>query len=313
MLRSDEAKARLQAAAARFKEALALADISGEERQAIEAWYVACLANVPDSVDLAQAELLRLIDGEPKNHRLLVWATARYPHLKMDKAVQALRAIVIDGKASPEQVAALVHRYAMTRQWKKAWDLLVRTKDSFAKAGALSIWSLSAAQVSAFMGKPSDAMKLAEDGSLSEAELRLVKSKILRLKTSAKARHDLLTHLEDSHAETKDPRFLLEAVETQAQAGEWVYVAERADALYSAIPAAEVLRLCAYGAYRAQRFGLCLRLLSDNLGIFPNSRLPADSVASVSSASINSAQFQWRSMRHHGWQPRTPQLRMSSR
>lgn len=276
ILRSDEALGRLNRAAGRFKKALGLSDLSAEERHSIEAWYIACLANLPDREDIAGAELETLLRRDEVNHRLIVWATARFPSLTIDKHVLALRNAVVDQPGTCEQVVALAYRYAATRKWKKAFNLLTAKRSLFSDANTKAVWSFWVAQLKIAMNQLNDADQKWLIQDLPDRERRILEAKLLDREKTPQGRSTFVEHLEGSYRATNDPQFLLEALEMKAQQGDWSYVAERAEALSAVLPTAEILTFCITGAFRACRFQVCMKLLATNIAAFPGAKLPAD-------------------------------------
>ena len=276
VLRTDEATLRLKSAAKRFKDSLQIPDLRVDERHELEAWYIACLANMPDCSEMAQAELIALLDPQQVNFRLVVWATARFPHLNVDTSVQALRNAAIDGKASPEQIIALVHRYSSRRQWKKGLNILSKAQSLFSSAGAGPLWGFWWAQLTTLTGQGPEGEEVANRYTFSESDRRHLHAVKLRQKQSPDSLEELCAYLTESFAVTNDPQFLLEAMECRARAADWQFIASQAQVLFSMISTAEVLRLCAIGLVNAHKFKLCLDLLDQNVSVFPQSRMPAE-------------------------------------
>jgi hypothetical protein len=69
-----------------------------EDRKLFEVWCLACLANDPDRQMEAQDCCRRLLEQDPINHRVVVWAVARNYAVDLQVSEQALEEAVGDNE-----------------------------------------------------------------------------------------------------------------------------------------------------------------------------------------------------------------------
>jgi tetratricopeptide (TPR) repeat protein len=274
-LQDDEARGLLKRAAQAFQRLAASAELGEDERLCLETWQVACLAIDLEEQDLFEKEAALLLKSNPTHHRVLVWATvARLERLTAGPA-EAIRQLVIDGKANPEQVLVLAQYYVAHNKSEKAASLLSSHRGLFAAKRALAVWTIWAAQIEARLGRTEKALRLIDGANLDENDSRLLISKVLLLGCPNDPDR-VLRNLEESYKATGDPRFLLDWVEMNARAKAWSSAADRGRELLQQIPTAEVLRLVAFCAHEARRYSLCLEILSDSKTPFARARMPAE-------------------------------------
>jgi len=274
-LQDDEARGLLKRAAQTFQRIAASAELSEDERLCLETWQIACLAIDLEQQDLLEKEAALLLKSNPTHHRVLVWATvARLERLTAGPA-EAIRQLIIDGKANPEQVLVLAQYYVAHDKSEKAAALLQSHRDLFAAKRALTVWSIWAAQIEARLGRIEKALHLIDGADLDENESRLLISRVLLL-ACPNDPDRVLRNLEESYKATGDARFLLDWVEMNAGAKSWSSAADRGRELLQQIPTAEVLRLVAFCAHEARRYSLCLEILGDSKTPFARTRMPAE-------------------------------------
>jgi tetratricopeptide (TPR) repeat protein len=274
VLRDDESNTRIRSSAEAFREMLMKMEANKEERQLLETWYIAALANNPSNQDFAEHEIGRLLSADPTNHRLLVWAVARFPQRTFPEAVDASRSALIDGGNDPEKALALAYYFIANRKPQRASKLLSKYRPLFEGAGALTIWAGLMAQVTAMTEGLVRAGKVLQSHTVPELEAKRIEASVLRFASDPQAR--LHMHLEESYRLTGDPRFLLELVEWQAERGNWVDAVQWCERLAAEIKSAEVTWLAVVVSHRAQRADLCLQLINEGQTLFPRSRLPSE-------------------------------------
>jgi hypothetical protein len=95
--RDNQSLERLRKAKAEF-DALAKHADDVEGRKLFEVWCLACLANDPDQQMEAQEFCRYLLEQDPINHRVLVWAVARNYAVDLQASEQALEEVVGDNE-----------------------------------------------------------------------------------------------------------------------------------------------------------------------------------------------------------------------
>jgi hypothetical protein len=274
-LQNDEARERRKHALQQLERIASETELDETQRRDIETWQIACLANDLDRQDQYEKTIERILNSNPTHHQVLAWAIVTRMKGLIEGPAEAIRQLVIDGKASPEQVLVLAQYYVGAGKPQRASSLLESQKASFLVADAFPIWAVWAAQVEALLGNETEALGLAESAALSEPEARWLKARILLSDKSA-GPSSLRKHFADSYEATGDARFLLDLVELHARAKEWSASANHVQELVEQIPTPEVLRLAAFCAHEAGRFSLCVKLLRDGKTLYPQGRIPAD-------------------------------------
>ena len=69
-----------------------------KDRKLFEMWCLACLANDPDQQTEAQEFCRCLLEQDPINHRVVIWALARNYAVDLRESEQALEEIVGDNE-----------------------------------------------------------------------------------------------------------------------------------------------------------------------------------------------------------------------
>lgn len=274
-LQDDEARERLKRATEGFYRIAASAELEETKRLCLETWQIACLAIDLERQDLFEKEVASLLKSNPTHHRVLAWAAVARLERLIAGPAEAIRQLVIDRKANPEQVLVLAQYYVARNKPQKAVTLLNGHRDLFAAKRALAVWAIWAAQIEARLGQTEKALHLIEGAGLEDNESRLLVSRVLLL-GCANDPDRVRQNLEESYRATGDPRFLLDWVEMNAKAKAWSSAADRSHELLQQIPTPEVLRLAALCAHEAQRYSLCLDTLSDSRSLFPRARMPTE-------------------------------------
>lgn len=276
-----EGRAHFDAA---FRAFTALLDSEEEpdERQDLEAWRLACLANQPERQDEAAAYCRELLAGDPKHPAAILWALGRGLDVDFGPSERALRASLDQEVSGPggaadaasakasdtSHVVALCALYVATGHGAEALDVLDQTRAQFQREGALSVWSHWRVHSFAAAGRNGDAWQVACD--LPPDESRPARAVVL----TARAARDgdfapLAEHLDTSAAATGGARDLLAACEAWAHLGHWDRVAERADALVARVATTSAVHLAAGALYEASRHRECVALVDGHLAQDP--------------------------------------------
>lgn len=274
-LQDDEARERLKRAAQGFQRIAASAEFDENERLCLETWRIASLAIDLGRQDLFEEEVALLLKSNPTHHRVLAWAAVARLERLIGGPAEAIRQLVIDGKANPEQVLVLAQYYVARDKPQKAATLLNSHRDLFAAKRALAVWAIWTAQIEARLGRTEKALRLIDSAGLQEDESRLLISRVLLLSCPSDPDR-VRQNLEESYKATGDPRFLLDWVEMNAKAKAWSSAADRGRELLQQIPTPEVLRLVAFCAHEAQRYSLCLEILNESRSLFAGARIPSE-------------------------------------
>ncbi len=244
------------------------------ERQNLEAWRLACLANDHEGQEQAIKYCKEILGRDPTHYRAISWALTRNFEINLKRSIEALNKLIGRNMAEIPHILALLSCYLVSGKGKSALKLLRDKRKVFVKQKEVVLWTFWQAQSLVVSGKPKAALTVINSSGL-EPELRQVRTMALR--ASAKDIGDseqLIHHLERSYAETGDPIFLLESCELMARQQNWLFVANRAESLVKELATGAALRLAAIAAYNAKRFDLCLRLLDHHRDFFSQNKLP---------------------------------------
>lgn len=273
MLQDVEARRNLQRAHDQFTRILMTADLNADERLCVETWIVASLVLNPETRDQFEAEAKRLLSITPTHHRVMAWAIVGGLKDLTKRPAEAIRQLVIDGRAELEQILTLVQFHVADHRFEKAATLLDQAESQFAEDRARRIWLGWRAQVEARLGHLEKAIQLAKSIG-DEAASRLLQARLL-VTSEGTDPANVRIFLQDAYSATGDPRFLLDLVEEDARAGRWILAADRCEELFSKMPTTEVHRLAAFSAYHVQRYSLCMRLLNEGQPLYAG-RLPSE-------------------------------------
>lgn len=274
--RDDESVEHLRKAAEVFHELSKRREKEEKERQILQAWYLACLANDPERQEEAINYCRTLLQADPTDYHALAWDIARNFDIQLEPSIHSLEKLVGDKSANLFHIIALAGCYLAFQMPQKAVTLLDDTKPIFQGNQAEALWTFWYVQSLAVSGNL-DAVVKTIDSSELKAELK--HGQAIALQVNAQETGDwqpLLQHLENSFKETNDPMFLLDIWRLKTQQQDWDYIAERAEQLVKEIGTSEALRLAVFAAHNAGRFELCLKLLDNHRNFFSQQKLPAE-------------------------------------
>lgn len=274
--KDDESLIRLREAACIFKDLIERPSQDKEERQFLETWYLACLANDPEKQKEAIEYCRELLMKDPANFRAISWAIARHYEIDLEICEGALKSFFKEGRAELPHILAL---YEICNALGKAGEskkLLEDSKVIFNEKGAGLLWTYCYLQSMINTGEAESAIKTIDDSKFAN-ELRQVK--VMALRNLSQNTGDLLSvikYLETCLEDTGDPKYLLDVCELMASQKDWAYVSDRADRLVNEIGTIEALRLAVFSTYNTKRFEECLRFLDEHLNFFQNNKIPPD-------------------------------------
>ena len=272
--RDDESTTRFREAEKVFRELAEKSNKKGDERQSLESWGLACLANDPDRQAEAISYCKEILKTDRTHYRAIAWALARNFEVDLKTIEKALIKLIKNDTAEIPHILALVACYLSSRKAKKALKVLNDTKAIFKKQKSEALWAFWRVQSLVATGNAKAASKVIDKSEFKE-ELRQVRTVTLHsLVKETGGWEQLIEHLERSYEDTGDTRFLLEICGLMASQKNWSYVADRAERLVEELGTGESLRLAAIATYNDKRFDLCLRLLDDHRDFFSQNKLP---------------------------------------
>ena len=160
-------------------------------------------------------------------------------------------------------------------RWDDLEKSLAQTRDRLEKAGEGNVWRFWRVALLAARGEIEKAE--AEAHSLDAQEA----SQARRLLAFARAEASsdwapVIALLTETWEQTRAVADLFALCQIQLNIGNAAFVADHADELLAGVATAEALRVAVNGFGRSNRWSDCLRLLNENVHLFPNQTLPSD-------------------------------------
>jgi tetratricopeptide (TPR) repeat protein len=270
----DSSRAHLQQAANLFHELMNVPEQREEERKYLEGWYLACLANDLQKQEEGATFCRTTLKRDPTHYPIVTWVTARGMDVSMKASEHALEQRLKTNSATVSDILALVQCFLAKGHGRKALKILQRAKPLFEKQKAMWVHWYAQANISA--GKPERALAVLDEKAKTSEQNKTRTIVLSALANKSKDWQTYLDHLDRTFSETQDPVLLLEYCGVKARLGDWVYVADRATNLVTAIRTVEVVRLGAYATFNTRRFSLCLQLLDASRDLFPQQKLSVE-------------------------------------
>ena len=183
--------------------------------------------------------------------------------------------MTIAAESKTEGLVALLSIYLKQGKAARGLKLLENNYKEFVEAGAVDYWHLWRGQLLVAQGEPITATT--EIDQIKDPEIRR-NLKTMVLEASSRQSGDwepLRVHLQQSFEETNDGGYLFEQCRLSAQTGDRVFAAEHADQLIKLVATSDAVEFAAEAAWKTERYDQCLRILTDNQLLFPNSILPS--------------------------------------
>jgi tetratricopeptide (TPR) repeat protein len=274
--RDDQTLQRFTQAATLFQRLSQSPDVTSDERDTLEVWRLACLANHPGTQDEASSFCRKLLKDEPTRPEPVAWAIVRGLDVNLARSEAYLKDVVNNGNAHPDQIISLVAIYCHRKQWLKAERVLDRHHTVFTEDGQQIVWVHWKAQVLAFEDRGTEAVSLL-DTHHDQDELLSLRTKIVAaLPNADEARQQSLAHCLDRYTKTNEARYLIDACRLAEALRDWAFIAERAMQILHAVGTAELVRPLAGAAFNASRPETCLAVLDQSAQMFPGGKLPND-------------------------------------
>lgn len=263
---NDEGRKRLQESADSFKDLLKQKFLRPEEKRQLEGWLIASLASSTATREEAQQECKRLLAIDRNHESALAWSISRKFNIDLTDSESSLRVLADEFKASIDQVISLILLYLRNNRFHDAEELLTQQVKQFEQAGAQKLWQFWQGQVLLLSDKWDDVVTLFGGVSNIPSELLPVirnksrESQLIGCTTST----ELLG------------RQMLDVCISKALAGNWEFVAEKAQRLVNEIQTQQALRLASNSLFMTEQYGECITLLNSNCVMFNGQRLDHD-------------------------------------
>lgn len=273
----DDSLARLREAEAAFSRLTLESERADELRQYWKVWQLACLANDPHRQDDAKEFCKTLLKENPANTKAVLWAIAKNYEIDVAASQKILEEFLktsTNSKELIERITVLIWLYLSKGNAQSAFDLLNQMREKFEQQDYLDYWLYWHVQALNASGRFEEAIQEIENISDPQARRFLRTTVLQEIATESDDWQAVIEHLENCFEETEDSKFLYECCYLKAFLKDWIYVADRSEILLEKIRTPIVLMLTAKCSHRANRPAQCLKLLSENPKLFPNSILP---------------------------------------
>lgn len=267
LVREDETSlGHLQEAATRFQTLITkVAD--EKEKQNLEAWRLACLANVRSKTLEAKDYFEELLGRNRTHAAALAWGLARGYAFDRKRARKALEDLLDSGRGEAEHVLALSAIHLETHATGKAVTVLGRYANRFKSERArhlLGDWkALTSAQA------PVRKAQWPDSGTNPWAALPILVRK-------CRATDEWGRLISFAQNNSRDSLFVFAALQALANAALWEPIAQHKDLLINRVATAEAIRLAALATFNAGDPAASLSILHNHASAFPTPHLPVD-------------------------------------
>jgi tetratricopeptide (TPR) repeat protein len=274
--RDDESLQRLTESETIFGDLLSDTDRSRSDRQILEIWRLACLANHPSRQNEALEYCSKLVGQHPCNIYALPWALARGYQVDFNRLASIAEVEIQRNPSALGPILIAVASRLNAQDGPGASSLLKQHRSSFEQLGQIENWNYWWAIVQALSGDSLAALtfvrSLPPTPHLRRAEATALRAEARRTGDTG----PLVERLIELYALTVDPLFLAELCNQYAASGNWAAVNELSSALLDKVPTTDSLYLALLADYNTHDFDRCLRRAEQYRNWFPGNRLPLD-------------------------------------
>jgi hypothetical protein len=277
--RDDESLALLREAGEHFLRLAEKPSQKVEERRQFEIWHLACLANDPERQPQALEYCQRLLSEYQANHRALAWAANRNYGIDFTAAEAALeREVAVPltdaGDERVESIIILTGLYLRDEKIAQAERLLRRKQEDLKRVGLDDLVSLWWGQLYVVGGRIQKALGVARHATNPQVRRKVRFLALREQYRRTRKWKPLVRYLEKYYRKTRNGEDLFELCQLRASRGHWRFVADRADALISAVATPDAIRIAAISTANAGFPARCLELLERGRTFFPGGVLP---------------------------------------
>lgn len=264
--KDDESRHNIEAALQRF-DALAKQELDSERRTRFDIWRFACLAQLDDREQDAEAACSSLLRRNPPPPVVVFWALGRGYDFDAKDTIRRIEAQLRNPNSSLDDLQAAVACSLAHGDSKKASAVLRRHASRFNNDQVgRSVTERLSARISAAR-RTSDSKPVAATGPLERLIAAIEAAKI------SKDWNPVDTLVAPS---TEDPEMLWIVSNALSAAGRWDLAFKHSCRLLELAKTADALRLAVVAAYNARRYREAIGLLSGGTDLFPGARLPID-------------------------------------
>jgi tetratricopeptide (TPR) repeat protein len=272
--RDDESARRLADAAEVFRGMSEDLDRPLADRQTLEVWRLACLANLPAQQNVAAQTCAQLISKHPCNIYAVAWAIARNYSSDFDRAMAIANQNI---ESSPMDVGPILVVMACkvhADDYDAAREILVKYRTRFESQEQMEIWNHW--WIALLLMSGDEAAALAHIQSVGSRD-RHQRIEVAALLQQARKGHDSAKakeRLDELYRRTGDTHYLMMWVEQQAFEGNWTALSERATEVLGIIPTPSALYFVLMADFETRAYDRCLSRMERSRAFFPGSRLP---------------------------------------
>lgn len=262
----DDGRALLNAALSVF-EKLANQGLNPERKSVDETWAIACLCNLRDRLNDAEARCKELLEEDPTHAGAIEWALARGFDFDHAHCIESFRKFLRQGKGEPNQILSLAWLLVSEGHVQEAEDVVKDFSERFDTIELQTVRDRWLADLAA-----RKAYDLSAETSISLSYT----SRMSLLLDHANRTQDwapLKRFYEELIATEPIPAITLKTAQLIAASGHWEAIASRLDALLR-FDTAEAVRIAVFAAFNTRRPKLALQILEERQSTFPARSLP---------------------------------------
>jgi tetratricopeptide (TPR) repeat protein len=274
--RDDLSLERLNEAGEIFSGLLADLDRTRDDRQMLEIWRLACLANHPARQKEAEEFCARIVSQHPCNIYALPWASARGYIVDYARIAAIADVEIAQGPTRLGPVLIAVASRLQAKDAPGALELLDQERARFEQDGHRETWNYYWAMALVLNNNSSEALEFIAPLPRTRYLRRI---EVTALRAEAKRTGDpglFLEKLNDLYSSTHDPTLLADLCNEYAGFGNWAAVADRSNELLEKVPSLDSLLLTLVADYNTGDFERCLRRMGQFRDWLPSGGAPLD-------------------------------------
>ena len=262
----EEGNASLERALRRVDDLLSV-DVEDTERRVLEAWRLACLANLLGRQEAAVEYCRALLEAHPGHTVAALWSTALQFGIDMGPTMTALEERLSSAPWALDALALATCYLACGRE-RELVPLLERTKPLFEAGDAEATWRHWWVKALLAEGQFGEASAFVE--RLPEEEAAPLQTLFAFARADESGDYGpLAEQIAALYERTGKPRYLLDACQLHRQLGNWRYVADHSAALVEQVGTFEAVRLASTALYANRRYAECVDLLDQRIPEYP--------------------------------------------
>lgn len=239
-------------------------------------WRLACLASDPDRFSEANQYCGELLDTDPSQPSVFIWAVARHLDIDFDNSKRALRGLISENQARIQHILALIVCLQASDEIEEMLEVLQIHEQMFRQEQMTEVWLFHYVEALVRLNDFDYAKFLLNEANESEETKTHLESLILEAEAHKTGNWTgFLEYLEEAYLTTDDPTHLLIACEIRHRIADWEGILGVSDILTERIPTDHVFRMMINAAYSSRKFAQTLVLIQ-KYRLFHQEILPED-------------------------------------